>query len=310
MPTGPSDLPVDPVSRARTTLNTAHPRPWGWRVTTYLWTKAFGAGALLVAALARFLGVDLGLLGTVVAPALGVVGVAVTGVLLVWDLKQPKRFLYLLLKPNPTSWLVWGAVVLGVFAAIATAWLCMGVLTAAGVVSTQTAEVVLDPLAWAVVPAAALTAGYTGFLFGQAEGRDLWQSPLLFWHLIVQAVMVGAGALLLFAFLDPSGESVALVARSLAISTLLHVAMLLLEYLGRHPTRNSQAAAHMVTHGRYARVFWAGGVALAIVAAVAAATGWQGTSVMLPVLAGVVVQAALLAYESVFVRAAQDVPLS
>ncbi|MEV0087362.1 4Fe-4S dicluster domain-containing protein [Saccharopolyspora sp. NPDC050642] len=305
------DLPVDPVSRARTTLNTAHPRPWGWRVTTYLWTKAFGAGALLVAALARFLGVDLGPLGTVVAPALGVVGVAATGVLLVWDLKQPKRFLYLLLKPNPTSWLVWGAVVLGVFAAIATAWLCTGVLAAAGVVGTSTANAILDALAWAVVPAAALTAGYTGFLFGQAEGRDLWQSPLLFWHLMVQAVMVGAGAMLpLSAFADPSGDAVALVARSLAISTVLHVVMLLLEYLGRHPTRNSQAAAHMVTHGRYARLFWGGGVVPACVAAVAAATGWQGTSVVLPVLAGVVVQGALLAYESVFVRAAQDVPLS
>ncbi|MGW1679163.1 4Fe-4S dicluster domain-containing protein [Saccharopolyspora sp. NPDC002376] len=305
------DLPVDPVSRARTTLNTAHPRPWGWRVTTYLWTKAFGAGALLVAALARFLGVDLGLLGTVVAPTLGVVGAAATGVLLVWDLKQPKRFLYLLLKPNPTSWLVWGALVLGVFAAIGAAWLCTGVLAAAGVISAHTADAVLDPLAWAVIPAAAMTAGYTGFLFGQAEGRDLWQSPLLFWHLIVQAVMVGAGALLLLsAFVDPSSDAVALVVRSLAISTLLHVVMLLLEYLGRHPTRNSQAAAHMITRGRYARLFWGGGVATAALAAVAAATGWQGTSAALPVLAGVLVQGALLAYESVFVRAAQDVPLS
>ncbi|WP_051399935.1 4Fe-4S dicluster domain-containing protein [Haloechinothrix halophila] len=36
------DLPVDPVTTARTTLNTAHPRPWGWRVTTYLWTNPDG----------------------------------------------------------------------------------------------------------------------------------------------------------------------------------------------------------------------------------------------------------------------------
>ena len=40
-----------------------------------------------------------------------------------------------------------------------------------------------------------MLAGYTAFLFGQAEGRDLWQSPLLFWHLLPQAVLVGAGAL-------------------------------------------------------------------------------------------------------------------
>ena len=33
---------ADPT--AATTLNTAHPRPWGWRVATYLWTKGLGAG--------------------------------------------------------------------------------------------------------------------------------------------------------------------------------------------------------------------------------------------------------------------------
>jgi Fe-S-cluster-containing dehydrogenase component len=75
------ELPVDPVTSARTTLNTAHPPPWGWRVTTYLWTKAIGAGALLVAALARFVGVDLGGVGTVIAPALAVLMIAATGVL-------------------------------------------------------------------------------------------------------------------------------------------------------------------------------------------------------------------------------------
>ena len=31
-----------------------------------------------------------------------------TGVLLVWDLKRPERFLYLLTRPNTTSWLVKG----------------------------------------------------------------------------------------------------------------------------------------------------------------------------------------------------------
>ncbi len=41
------DLPGSPRTKARTTLNTAHPRPWGWKVVTYLWTKGVGAGALL-----------------------------------------------------------------------------------------------------------------------------------------------------------------------------------------------------------------------------------------------------------------------
>ena len=44
------DFAVDPVTRAKTTLNTAHPRAWGWKVWTYLWTKSVAAGAVLIAA--------------------------------------------------------------------------------------------------------------------------------------------------------------------------------------------------------------------------------------------------------------------
>src|SRR5262249_22977584 len=39
---------------------------------------------------------------------------------------------------------------------------------------------------------AAATALYTAFLFGQAKGRDLWQSALLGPHLIVQALTAGS----------------------------------------------------------------------------------------------------------------------
>ncbi|EHR50822.1 Fe-S-cluster-containing hydrogenase subunit [Saccharomonospora marina XMU15] len=305
------DLPVDPVSKARTTLNTAHPRPWGWRVTTYLWTKAVGAGAMLLAALAHLLGVDLGAVGDIVAPAVGVAGIAITGVLLVWDLKRPERFLYILLKPNPTSWMFWGAVVLGAGAALFVAWLAMGVLGTAGIVAASTVDTVFTWLAVPALLAAAMTAGYTGFLFGQAEGRDLWQSPLLFWHLVVQAFMVGAGALAVAALVegtDAAGRTFVLSA--LTVTALLHVFMLLFEYLGRHATRHAAAAAHMVVSGRYARLFWAGGIGLALLATALAGAGWAAGSLALGLLAGLVVQAALLAYESVFVRAGQDVPLS
>jgi Fe-S-cluster-containing dehydrogenase component/formate-dependent nitrite reductase membrane component NrfD len=304
-----SDLPVDPVNGARTTLNTPHPRPWGWRVTTYLWTKAVGGGALLVAALAVLFGIDLGILTTVVAPALGVAGTAITGALLVWDLKRPERFLYIFLKSNFRSWLVLGSYALAAFAAVSSLWLLLGILVETGAVAS--ADPAFTVLAVLAVPTGVMVAGYTGLLFGQAEGRDLWQSPLLFWHLIVQAVMVGAGALAVAAALDGTApDGFALIARSLVVATVLHVAMLLLEYGGRHTTRQASAAAHMITHGRYARLFWGGGVALAAVAGALAIPGWGGEAVALGAVAGLVVQAALLAYESVFVRAGQDVPLS
>ena len=44
-----------------------------------------------------------------------------------------------------------------------------------------------DVLRWVMVPAGALLAAYTAFLFGQCEGRDLWQSRLLLPHTLVNA---------------------------------------------------------------------------------------------------------------------------
>ncbi|MDQ3466132.1 MAG: polysulfide reductase NrfD [Actinomycetota bacterium] len=302
------DLAGDPVSQARTTYNTAHPRPWGWRVTGYLWTKAVSAGALLVAVLALFLGIDLGLISTVVAPAIAVVFLAVTGLLLVTDLKRPERFLYIFLKPNPTSWLFWGSVALAAYAAVAGLWLLLGLAQEIG---DYDASGAFDLLRWVTLPAAALATGYTGFLFGQAEGRDLWQSPLLFWHLQVQALMVGAGALAVvvpFVDVDPAAEQ--LIVRVLVIATVAHVLVLALEYGGRHATQHAAAAAHMVTHGRYARLFWTGAVGVALIAALVGAFSWSGEPLILAVAAGLLVQFALVAYESVFVRAGQDVPLS
>jgi Fe-S-cluster-containing dehydrogenase component len=303
------DLPVDPVTGARTTLNTAHTRPWGRRVTTYLWTKAVGGGALLVAALALLLGVDLGVLSTIVAPALGVAGAAVTGGLLVWDLKRPERFLYILTRSNFRSWIVLGAYALGVFATVAGVWLLLGIGVETGLIAS--ADTAFTLLAILAIPAGALVAGYTGFLFGQSEGRDLWQSPLLFWHLIVQAGMVGGGAMAVAAALTGTpAEEFALISRVFLVATVLHVLMLLAEYGGKHATRGAAIGAHMITRGRYARLFWFGAVALAAVAAVLTVPAWGGGAVVLAAVAGIAVQAALLAYESVFVRAGQDVPLS
>ena len=307
-----ADLPVDPVSKAHTTLNTPHPRPWGWRVTTYLWTKAVGGGALLIAALAVLFGVDLGVLTTIVAPAIAVAGVSITGVLLVWDLKRPERFLYILLKSNFGSWLVLGSYALALFAAVAGIWLVVGIGVATGLIaSTGTASTAFTVLAILGLPAGAMVAGYTGFLFGQAEGRDLWQSPLLFWHLIVQALMVGGGAMAIAAATAATATpGFTLIARMFAVATVAHVLMLLLEYGGQHASRQAAAGAHMITHGRYARLFWFGAVALPAVAAGLTLPGWAGGAIGLVAVAGLAVQPALLAYESVFVRAGQDVPLS
>jgi Ni/Fe-hydrogenase subunit HybB-like protein len=277
-------------------------------VVTYLWTKGVAAGALLIAALALLLDVDLGALGRVVAPGLALAGTAATGALLVLDLKRPERFLYIFTKPNPRSWLVLGSVALVVFGVVSTAWLTAGVAQQTGHLH---AARVFDALAVIGIPSALAAAGYTAFLFGQAEGRDLWQSRRLLWHLIVQAVMVGAGALAVAApAMDLDGAAKRLVLRTLIAATVAHVLTLLTEYGGRHASRQAAAAAHLITHGPYARLFWTTAVGLAVLAVALAAPAWNGHALALGGCAGIAVQIALLAYESVFIRAGQDVPLS
>jgi Fe-S-cluster-containing dehydrogenase component/formate-dependent nitrite reductase membrane component NrfD len=300
--TNRDDFPMDPVTRARTTLNTAHPRPWGWRVWTYLWTKAISAGAVLTAAVLLLLVEEPNALNSVVAPVLGAVFASVTGVLLIWDLKRPDRFYFLFTKPNPRSWLALGSVVLLAFGAVISVWFLAYVLGLDGLVQA---------MAWLGVPAAVMTAGYTAFLFGQAEGRDLWQSPVLFWHLQAQALMAGAGALMVVApFVDASGATVKALGVTFTVATAAHLLMLLVEYGGKHSTRNAQVAAHIITHGRYARTFWFGSVLLSVLVLAGGLPVALGASVWLGVAVGLLAQVPLFAYESVFVKAAQDVPLS
>jgi Fe-S-cluster-containing dehydrogenase component len=300
-------LPREPATAARTTLNTAHPRPWGWRVVTYLWTKGVAAGVLFLVAAAFLFDRHMGHDGTVVGPVIALAGLGLTGVLLVADLKQPARFYYLLTKPNPRSWLVLGSVALAAFGALATVWLLVGAI---GDNEDPGYDNVLNALSVPAMLAAIAAAGYTAFLFNQAEGRDLWQSRLLLPHLLAQAGMVGAGVLALF---TPSREmrpeADQFVVRALVVATVLHIAFALVEFYGAHDSKQAAAGARLATAGPYAPLF-RGSLTLALVAAGLAAFSWDGEHLGLAVAAGIVVQVALLGYETVFVRAGQDVPLS
>ena len=159
--------------------------------------------------------------------------------------------------------------------------------------------------------ASAAAAGYTAFLFGQAEGRDLWQSRWLLPHLLVQATKVGAGALAvagLVAGMD--GDGLALVAAALAVACGLDLAITALDLGGHHHSRGAAVAARTIVRGRYRTLFWAGSVAPTAAALLVAVAAWDVDAPWLLALAGVVVQPALLVHETVYVRAGQDVPLS
>ncbi len=286
----------------RVTYNTDHPMPWGWRVSAYFLTKGIAAGLALAAALAVAAGVDPGAgLVAWAAPLVAGLMLLATGVLLVWDLKRPDRFYYLLTKGNPGSWLVRGAWILGAYAAVLGAWFLAGVAGLDGAV---------EVLLWVSVPLALATAGYTAFLFGQAEARDLWQSPTLLWHMVLGAAAVGAGvALILVAAGVEAGAAEEGFGWMLAGGAVGLTVLALAELVAHHPTRNVAEAAHHMTRGAYAVEWWSGAVLVVISAGLGALVA-AGVDPWVGAVGGVAAGAGVFLLDDAMVKAGQAVPLS
>jgi Fe-S-cluster-containing dehydrogenase component/formate-dependent nitrite reductase membrane component NrfD len=279
-----------------------HHAPWGWRVSLYTWTKGLAAGAMAVAVVLGYLG-RLSFAGPTLryaAPSVALVFLAITGGLLIWDLKHPWRFYLIFTKHRWESWLVRGSFVIGAYGAAVAAFLLVAVLGGTGLISTSSADTVEKVVGGFALAGAVGTACYTAFLFAQAKARDLWQSPLLPPHLAVQAVMVGAAALLPFA--DGFGHHRGVIALevTLAIAAAAHLVLVLGEMTLTHPTAHAHLAAAEMLRGRFARAFWPG----VVLVAVAVAAPWIGVVAVPFALAG------LLAHEHSYVQAGQCVPLA
>src|SRR5258708_4104066 len=233
----------------------SHARPWGWQVPAYCWTKSIGSGVLAVPAIAMALGRLSG--NRVRDIALATVALfftALTTVLLVWDLDHKERFLRVVFTPQSKSWLARGAFIL-----IAYSALC-GVFWLSAVAGFS---ILTSVLLWPTVLVGFCAAAYTAFLFGQCEGRDLWQTPLLPAHLVVQALLCGSAVLALPpAFLAVSAHSATFAVPTLLISLVLHLLMLLGEVAMPHTTDNARYGARLMTRGPFARAFWGGAVVL------------------------------------------------
>jgi Fe-S-cluster-containing dehydrogenase component/formate-dependent nitrite reductase membrane component NrfD len=302
-PSGGVDVPL---TLGEVTYDVHHPVPWGWRVALYLWTKGIAAGALLVPCLLTGFGLtqDLPLLG-VWAPLVALMFNAITAALLVADLKRPDRFYYILTRGNWDSWLVRGAYILGAHAATSTLWLILAWLQAGSL---------LRWLAWPGALVALAAAGYTAFLFGQAEGRDLWQSPLFLWHLLAQAILTGGGVLLLSAVAVGAGERlVGLLSATLTGALVINTLLLVGELQSKPATQEMAIAEALISRGRYAPAFWGGVVGAGTILPLGILLGtraWTGAAPLAAAIAAAVTLLALVVHEVVFVQAGQGVPLS
>ena len=300
-PDHPSVPPDSSGVVARTTYTTSHQMTWTTKVSAYLVTKAIAAGVMALATLLVLLGhsAETAAVG-VVPPMIAGFFLAATGVLLVADLKQPGRFFYLITRGSWESWLVKGAYVLAAFAAVTAAWWIAGIAEAPDILKVLSVPVVL---------CAAATAGYTAFLFGQCEGRDLWQTPLLLPTLLAQAVTAGGAGYSIIDLFVEVPETNAIRWAFLA-GVCVTAALITLEATSKG-TPHVEAAVHQMIKGTYRDRFWFGVlVGLFVPGCVLILALATGSGSPLVAAAGVAAIAGMWAYEDSFVRAGQSVPLS
>ncbi|MBL4846026.1 MAG: polysulfide reductase NrfD, partial [Planctomycetes bacterium] len=294
--------------------------PWGSKISAYLLTKSIGAGALMVGGLGLLLfknspSEKVGFL----PPLLAFLFLNLTSLFLVADLRRPDRFMLLILKGRLESWLVKGAYVLLCSVILASIW---GIASLSGY---HWGAVVWHGLGLLAVGVGGAAAGYTAFLFAQARGRLFWQSPLLFPHLLVQAIAAGAAGLALACVLEQlitPGSTVVFEGRMvrlggvLALGLVLNGVMIMGE-LSSHSSEDARIASRWISEGPGGNVlFWGVFVLGHIAPLVALALGlWlpanEGASPVLAIgVAGGASLVGLFLWDDLYVRAGQVPALS
>ena len=301
---GAAYMPDSPLlqGNALAAYDVAHARPWDWVVPLYCWLKSIGSGVLAVPAIAMALG-WLGANRTrdIALASLALVFTIATLLALVADLSRKERFLRVMTTPQTKSWLSRGSYILLLYSVLSGTF-CLAVVGKVPVVSTM--------LLWPTVIGGFLAAGYTAFLFGQCEGRDLWQTPLLPLHFVLQALLSSAAVLaLLPASLGGSDQTRNIAAAALALFLVLHLLIVLSEVGVTHATDNATYAAHLLVRGPRRNQFWIGAVGLGGFTPLLLL--WVAPSnVAVAALSGALALAGLYAYEWCFVMAGQSVPNS
>jgi Fe-S-cluster-containing dehydrogenase component/formate-dependent nitrite reductase membrane component NrfD len=299
--TGPStSMPRSPGAAVpRVSYDIPRQRTWGWKVSSYIWTKSLAAGGGLLAAAAYIFGAGGGTaFERLFAPLLAIVALALTGLLLVVDLKRPERFWTILVRPQWRSWLARGAFIITAYGALLTAWLWF---------AWQGNGRALNALAWPTAILAMLTAIYTAFLFAQCEGRDLWQDRRLLAHLALHPVIASVSAQLIAAPLV-TGRLITEGGTDLALLMALAAFFVfgLGDAFGRHATANAAAAARQLSGGRQAWMFWTALIVGAAIPALLLIGAWPASGPA----AGAMALIGLWMHSHALILAGQGPPIS
>jgi Fe-S-cluster-containing dehydrogenase component/formate-dependent nitrite reductase membrane component NrfD len=301
----------------QTGYNAQHKIPWHWPVPAYLVTKGIAAGVF--ALIAIFYGLDIFEFSSEVAllsTFISLVFVGITTVLLIIDLEKPHMFLTIVLRPQLKSWLARGAFILIGFSNLAGIWFLIEGAAYLGFLDVGLAAAVRTPILIIGFFLAIGTAVYTAFLFGQAEGRDLWQSTLLPAHLVIQALMTGSGVLLsLGLFVAMPGNMITALTWIFGVALVADLFVTLLGEFGMaHASEIAARAAHEISHGKYKKHFWGGAIVLGhivpLVLLVTATMMGGATSFGLVTIAALATIVGLYLFEDAFVMAPQEIPNS
>ena len=102
---------------------------------------------------------------------------------------------------------------------------------------------------------------YTAFLFGQAEGRDFWRTPVFPFHLIVQSFLSGSAVIILISPFIPMGVILANSLTNLLLVTIvLDLLLLWSEFSMSHASEVAARAAKNITQGEYREIYWWGAI--------------------------------------------------
>jgi Fe-S-cluster-containing dehydrogenase component/formate-dependent nitrite reductase membrane component NrfD len=271
-----------------------HRAPWDWRLSLYTWTKGIASGAYLIPLLLVLFGFlpATSPLWKWAAPVVAGAFLAITGGILIADLERPERFYLIFTHSQWKSWLVRGAYIIAGYTAV----LALHFLASFPEESGQSLQAALMAPG---LPLSILTAVYTAYLFAQARARDLWQSPLLPPHFLVQAVVAGSAAILPLAVVfEPAG--VRPLAWTLGGASLVHLLLVLGETTLTHATAHARLAVEEMLFGKFRLYFWIGVVSILL----AVTAPWIGSAAAFFALAG------LLAHEHAYVQSGQAAPLA
>ena len=275
---------------------------WGWEVSAYVFTKAISAGAFLIPFLALLF--NWANPSTEIAwwsYGLGLFFLSLTGLFLVMDLDQPKRFLYVLLRPHWGSWLIKGGYAITAYG---------GLLSVLAACLYFGWDFLRPSLSWITAVTAVIVAVYTAYLFAQAKGRDFWQSPMLALHMVVHSLMAGAAAFAIITlFRETSTEWINYLKYMLVGTIGFNLITMLFELTTTHPTIDAKRVVTMITKGRYSKLFY-GGVVLVGNLLPAVLLFMSAGNPMMMAASGALVLLGIYFTEHIWIEAPQRIQLS